>query len=86
MIGFSVAIAAIAPFTWGWKIELFLAIVVFVGIIIPTIDRARRKSEVNTTGQPRSAQRFANKPLQAANGVRGKLFSRLGAASKSAGG
>lgn len=85
MIGFSVAIAAIAPLTWGWKIALFLAIMVFVGIIIPTIDRARRKSKVSTTGQPRSAWRFADKLLQAANGVRGKLLPRWWAASKSAG-
>jgi Flp pilus assembly protein TadB len=42
MIGFSVAIAAIAPVTWSWKIALFLAIMFLVGIIMPAITRARR--------------------------------------------
>jgi galactitol-specific phosphotransferase system IIC component len=42
MIAFGVAIAAIAPVTWGWKIALFLMIVLLVGIIMPAISRARR--------------------------------------------
>jgi galactitol-specific phosphotransferase system IIC component len=42
MIAFSVAIAAIAPVTWGWKIALFLMIMLLVGIIMPAISRARR--------------------------------------------
>jgi hypothetical protein len=42
VIGFSVAIAAIAPVTWSWKIALFLAIMFLVGIIMPAITRARR--------------------------------------------
>jgi hypothetical protein len=76
-----------APLIAQWRgCEHPRPIMVFVGIIMPTIYRVRRKSKVNTTGESRSARRFADKPLQAANGVRGKLFSRLGAASKSAGG
>jgi galactitol-specific phosphotransferase system IIC component len=42
MIAFGVAIAAIAPVTWGWKIALFLMIMLLVGIIMPAILRARR--------------------------------------------
>ena len=42
MIAFGVAIAAIAPVTWGWKIALFLTIMLLVGIIVPAISRARR--------------------------------------------
>jgi hypothetical protein len=44
IVVFSVAIAAIAPVPWGWKIALFLAIVFFVGIIMPTIARTRRNA------------------------------------------
>jgi Flp pilus assembly protein TadB len=42
MIGFGVAIAAITPITWAWKIPLFLIIMFLVGIIMPAIWRARR--------------------------------------------
>jgi hypothetical protein len=42
MIAFGVAIAAIAPVTWGWKIVLFLVIMSLVGIIMPAISRARQ--------------------------------------------
>jgi galactitol-specific phosphotransferase system IIC component len=42
IIAFGVAIAAIAPVTWGWKIALFLMIMLLVGIIMPAISRARR--------------------------------------------
>jgi hypothetical protein len=42
MIAFGVAIAAIAPVNWGWKIALFLAIMSLVGIIMPAISRGRR--------------------------------------------
>jgi len=42
MIGFGVAIAATAPVTWPWKITLFLVIMAFVGVVMPTIARARR--------------------------------------------
>jgi Flp pilus assembly protein TadB len=42
MIGFGIAIASIAPVAWGWKIALFLAIMLLVGIIIPVIWWARR--------------------------------------------
>jgi hypothetical protein len=43
MIGFGLAIAAIAPVGWGWKIALFLVIMFVVGIVIPAIGRARRR-------------------------------------------
>ena len=42
MIAFGLAIAAIAPVAWGWKIALFLLIMSLVGIIMPAISRARR--------------------------------------------
>jgi hypothetical protein len=42
MIAFGVAIVAIAPVTWGWKIALFLVIMSLVGIIMPAILRGRR--------------------------------------------
>jgi hypothetical protein len=42
MIGFGIAIAAIAPVTWVWKIPLFLVIMFLAGIIMPAIWRARR--------------------------------------------
>jgi type IV secretory pathway TrbD component len=42
MIGFGIAIAAISPVTWVWKIPLFLMIMFLVGIIMPAIWRARR--------------------------------------------
>jgi hypothetical protein len=41
IIGFGVAIAAIVPVTWGWKIPLFLAIMILVGIIMPAVRRVR---------------------------------------------
>jgi hypothetical protein len=42
MIALGVAIVAIAPVTWGWKIALFLVIMSLVGIIMPAISRGRR--------------------------------------------
>jgi hypothetical protein len=42
IVGFGVAIAAILPVPWGWKIGLFLGIMLFVGILIPTVGRARK--------------------------------------------
>jgi hypothetical protein len=42
MIGLGIAIVAIAPVTWVWKIALFLVIMFIVGIIVPLIWRARR--------------------------------------------
>jgi len=42
MIGLGIAIVAIAPVSWAWKIVLFLVIMVVVGIIVPAIWRARR--------------------------------------------
>jgi type IV secretory pathway TrbD component len=42
MVGFGIAIAAIAPVPWGWKIALFFVIMFVVGIIIPAIWWARR--------------------------------------------
>ena len=41
MIAFGVAIVAIAPVVWIWKIVLFLLIMFLVGILIPAIRRAR---------------------------------------------
>jgi hypothetical protein len=43
MIGFGIAIVAIAPVTWVWKIVLFLVIMFIVGIIVPVIWRAKGK-------------------------------------------
>ena len=43
IIGFGLAIAAIAPVSWGWKIALFLAIMFFVGILMPAVRRARSR-------------------------------------------
>jgi hypothetical protein len=45
MIGFGIAIAAITPVTWVWKIPLFLMIMFLVGIIMPAIWRARRNPQ-----------------------------------------
>jgi hypothetical protein len=42
MIGLGIAIVAIAPVTWAWKIVLFLVIMFVVGIVVPVIWRARR--------------------------------------------
>jgi Flp pilus assembly protein TadB len=42
MIGFGIAIAAIAPVMWLWKIPLFLSIMLLVGVLLPAIQRARR--------------------------------------------
>ena len=44
MIGLGIAIAAIVPVPWGWKIVLFLAIMFFVGIVMPAVARARKNS------------------------------------------
>jgi hypothetical protein len=41
MIGFGLAIAAIVPVPWGWKIGLVLGIMFLVGILIPVVGRAR---------------------------------------------
>jgi Flp pilus assembly protein TadB len=43
IIGFGLAIVAIVPVPWGWKIVLFLAIMLFVGILMPAVRRARRR-------------------------------------------
>ncbi len=45
MIGFGMAIAAITPVTWFWKIPLFLMIMFLVGTIMPAIWRARRNPQ-----------------------------------------
>jgi len=45
MIGLAIAIAAIAPVPWVWKIGLFLVIMLVVGIIMPVIWRTRRNSD-----------------------------------------
>ena len=42
MIGFGIAIVAIAPVVWIWKIPLFLLIMFLVGVLMPAIQRARR--------------------------------------------
>jgi Flp pilus assembly protein TadB len=42
MIGFGIAIAAIVPVVWVWKIPLFLSIMLLVGVLLPVIQRARR--------------------------------------------
>ena len=42
MIGFGIAIAAIAPVVWVWKIPLFLSIMLLGGVLLPAIQRARR--------------------------------------------
>ena len=45
MIGFGIAIAAITPVAWFWKIPLFLMIMFLVGAIMPAIWRARRNPQ-----------------------------------------
>jgi hypothetical protein len=42
MVGFGIAIAAIAPVVGVWKIPLFLSIMLLVGVLLPAIQRARR--------------------------------------------
>jgi hypothetical protein len=42
MLGFAIAIVAIAPVVGIWKIALFLLIMFVVGILMPAIGRARR--------------------------------------------
>ena len=42
MIGFGIAIAAIVPVVWVWKIPLFLSIMLLVGVLLPVSQRARR--------------------------------------------
>jgi hypothetical protein len=44
MIGFGLAITAILPVSWAWKIGLFVGIMFVVGILIPLVGRARRNS------------------------------------------
>jgi Flp pilus assembly protein TadB len=41
MIVFGIAIVAIAPVVWIWKIVLFLLIMFLVGVLMPAIRRAR---------------------------------------------
>lgn len=41
MIAFGIAIVAIAPVVWIWKIALFLLIMFLVGVLMPAIRRAR---------------------------------------------
>jgi Flp pilus assembly protein TadB len=45
MIGLAIAIVAITPVTWGWKIALFSVIMLVVGIIMPVIWRAKRNAD-----------------------------------------
>jgi hypothetical protein len=42
MIGFGIAIVAIVPVVWIWKVALFLLIMFLVGVLMPAIRRARR--------------------------------------------
>lgn len=42
IVGFSVAIAAILPVSWGWKVGLFLGTIFLVGILIPALGRRKR--------------------------------------------
>ena len=42
MLGFGIAIAAIVPVPWGWKIALFLAIMLVIGVLIPAVGRIRK--------------------------------------------
>jgi hypothetical protein len=44
MLGFGIAIAAIVPVPWGWKIVLFLAIMLVVGVLMPAVGRMRKNS------------------------------------------
>jgi Flp pilus assembly protein TadB len=41
MIAFGIAIVAITPVVWIWKIALFLLIMFLVGVLIPAMRRAR---------------------------------------------
>jgi Flp pilus assembly protein TadB len=43
IIAFGLAIAAILPVSWEWRIGLFLAIMFMVGILIPAVGRARKR-------------------------------------------
>jgi hypothetical protein len=42
ILGFAIAIAAIVPVPWGWKIALFLAIMLVIGVLIPALGRMRK--------------------------------------------
>jgi hypothetical protein len=44
IIGFGLAIVAILPVPWGWKIGLFLGIIFVVGILIPALGHTRKNS------------------------------------------
>ena len=44
IIAFGLAIAAIVPVPWGWKIALFTAIMLFVGIMMPAVRRTRNRA------------------------------------------
>jgi hypothetical protein len=48
MIGFGIAIAAIAPVVWVGKIPLFLSIMLLVGVLLPAIQRRSTKSVLNS--------------------------------------
>jgi hypothetical protein len=47
ILGFAIAIAAIVPVPWGWKIALFLAIMLVIGVLIPAVGRMRKKRALN---------------------------------------
>jgi hypothetical protein len=42
ILGFAIGIAAIVPVPWGWKIALFLAIMLVIGVLIPAVGRIRK--------------------------------------------
>jgi hypothetical protein len=44
ILGFAIAIAAIVPVPWGWKIALFLAIMLVIGVLIPAVGRMRKNA------------------------------------------
>jgi hypothetical protein len=44
MLGFGIAIAAIVPVPSDWKIVLFLAIMLLVGVLMPAAGRMRKSS------------------------------------------
>jgi len=46
-MGLGLAIAAIAPVTGGWKIVLFVAIMILVGVVMPAIWRGSTKFELS---------------------------------------
>jgi hypothetical protein len=44
ILGFAIAIAAIVPVPWGWKIALFLTIMLVIGVLIPAVGRMRKNA------------------------------------------